>query len=145
MQFLHVDWDLLLTRHSPVCVCVCVLSGQVPRHYIIVGCMPLSAARMIWCALDILCVHLCAMAMANRGVTAVRVCVDDAKMVAVLLVRRPHFVYVFMSRADQGWLPLTVFASFEGVAPAVLPNHYSTVSGRLCICVCPGHPWNVKR
>ena len=71
-------------------------------------------------------------------------CANDAKVVAMHLVRRPHFVYVFMSRADQGWLPLTVFASFEGVAPAVLPNLYSTVSGRLCICVCLGHPGDVN-
>ena len=60
--------------------------------------------------------------------SAARVCANDAQSRAWLACG-DHTCLCFMSRANQGWSPSPCFASFEGVAPAVLPILYSTIGG----------------
>ena len=117
---------LVMTRHSPLFCCVCI--ARVPQasclcHAGTYGYHGLSGMRQ-----DTRSVCF----RAEAAQPAARVCANDAQSRAWLACGG-HTCLCFMSRADQGWSPPSpCFASFEGVAPAVLPILYSTIGGSPC-------------
>ena len=112
---------LVMTRHSPLFCCVCV--ARVP------GLCPgilFMSFWYLWLPGCLACaktpeVYVCLRAEAAQPAT--RVCANDAQSAEATLV------YVLCRGPTRAGHPSPCFASFEGVAPAVLPILYSTIGG----------------